>query len=69
MTDALNKRNITALHENSKILVAQIGDLRNEVSRAKAQIAQLSYDVLQLRQQVLLSATKVGGGPTVGTNN
>lgn len=69
MTDALNKRNITALHENSKILSQQIGDLRNEVSRAKAQIAQLTYDVLQLRQQVLISATNVRGGPTVGTDN
>ena len=68
MSDALHKRNIAALHANSKLLQAQIGELRDVVSKATAQISQLRNDVLQLRQQTILNATSVGGGPTIGNN-
>lgn len=68
MSDALNKRNIEALHANSKLLQKQIGELRDTVTKATAQISQLRNDVLQLRQQTILNATNVGGGPTIGNN-
>jgi len=69
MTDTLNKRNITALHENSKLLHKLIDDLRDEVGGLKAQLVQVRGEVLQLRQQVLISSTTVGSGPTSGTHD
>ncbi len=65
MSSPLTKRNINALSENNKILHAQQSELLTQISGLKAQVAQLSNDVVQLRQQVMISATNVGSGPTV----
>ena len=65
MTDALNKRNIAALHANSKLLNEKIEKARDEIKSLKAQVLDLNNNVQQLRQQVIINATiGAGSGPT-----
>jgi len=66
--DALHRRNIDALHANSKMLQAQIGEVRDQLTAVSAQVTQLRQLVVQLQQQVIMAAVNVGGGPTSGDN-
>ena len=60
----LNHRNITALHENNKILHSQLGELRDVVTKLQQTVAHQETVMNQLREQVILSAVNVGRGPT-----